>query len=140
MKGASCYADLKQVQKDWGYSQYDHDVKRINRERVNPERGKKIDYTWAQVKRAYKKQRGICPVCTHDMPLIREKLHGDHWDCNLTEAEGLNSEKNCAATHKDCNLHKSTKSPADLSKLRQLNPTMGMEDKETTRAPIEEEI
>ena len=140
MKGESCYADLKQVQKDWGYSQYDHDVKRINRERVNPERGKKMDFTWAQIKRAYKRQGGICPVCTREMALDRKKLHGDHFDCNLTEAEGLNSEKNCAATHKDCNLHKSTKSPADLSKLRQLHPTMGMEDKETTRAPIEDEV
>ena len=116
MKGTSCYADLKQVQKDWGYSQYDHDVKKINRERVNPERGKKIDYTWAQVKHAYKKQRGICPVCQKEMALDRNKLHGDHQNPNLTVEEGLNSESNLRALHIVCNLKKSSKTIPQLSK------------------------
>jgi hypothetical protein len=64
------------------------------------------------------------------MALDRKKIHGDHWDCNLTVEQGLNSEKNCAATHIKCNLSKSTKTPAELSKLRQLNPTLGVEESE----------
>jgi hypothetical protein len=119
---------LRAIREAAGYGNYDQAVKILNRERVNPDRGKKEDFTWAQVKIAYRHQRGICPVCNKEMVLIREKLHGDHWDCNLTVEQGLNSQKNCACTHKPCNLHKSTKTPAELSKLRQLNPTMGEEE------------
>ena len=116
-----CISDLREVRAKHGYSNFDSAIKSLNRERVNPDRGKKVSYTWAQVKRAYKRQNGICPVCNNEMALDRNKLHGDHWNCNLTEEQGLNSEKNCRATHKRCNLLKSSKTPAELSKLRQLN-------------------
>lgn len=127
----NCYEELKQLRIKYGTSEFDFSVKKLMRERVNSDRGEKIGFSWTQIKRAYKRQHGICPICTKEMALERFKLHGDHWDCNLTVEQGLNSEKNCIATHKTCNLKKSSKTPAELSKLRQLNPVMGDEDIET---------
>ena len=123
-----CKNEFNEWLKKHGYGNCELIIREWRRQRVNPERGEKKNYTWAQIKSAYKKQRGICPICLKEMALDRNKLHGDHWDCNLTEAEGLNSEKNCMATHKLCNLKKSTISPSELSKLRQLNPSMGEEE------------
>ena len=44
------------------------------------------------------------------------------------------------ALTKPVNSRRLTKSPAELSKLRQLHPTMGSENSETTRAPLEDEV
>lgn len=124
----SCYDELKGLRVKYGTSTYDHAVRQINRERVNSDRGTKKAFTWAQIKRAYKRQRGICPICTKEMALDRSKIHGDHWDPNVSEANGLNANENCMAGHIRCNLAKSSRSPAELSKLRQLNPTLGEDD------------
>lgn len=115
----------RELKAEAGTSNWQESIKVINKERVNVDRGKKLSFTWAQIKRAYNRQYGICPVCEKEMALDRSKVHGDHINPQLSEQDGLNSERNLACCHARCNLMKSTKSPAELSKLRQLNPTLG---------------
>lgn len=118
----------RELKAEAGVSNWEQSIKVINKERVNSDRGKKLSFTWSQIKRAYKRQRGICPVCQHEMALDRKSVHGDHVNPNLSEQEGLNSERNLAATHSKCNLIKNSSSMADMSKKRQLGHFTGEEN------------
>lgn len=99
-----------------GTKQFWRVIAKLKSERVNPDRGKKMDFPWPVIKMAYHRQHGICAVCHLQMALDRKIIEGDHWDPNLTEDQGLNRLDNCRAVHGEpCNRKKGSKSPMELA-------------------------
>lgn len=111
-------SDLRALRQTYGYSTFDRAVRTLNRERLETPSGRpaRHSYAWAEYKRLYASQRGICPLCGLAIPLVRGELHMDHKDPQLI-GEAFDARDNRQVTHAKCNMKKGAKNLSVYSKV-----------------------
>lgn len=88
-------------------------VKEWMRERVNPEREKRIHFPKSMYQKLYDQQGGKCPRCPEPLLIPARKNEIDHRDPNRQD---FNHRDNLALMHPHCNKKKSSKSLLQQSK------------------------
>ena len=104
---------LRHIRKLAGYAKFDHAVKVLNRERVNPDREKRKRFPKSTYQRLFDKQRGICPDCDKPLDIPATRNHIDHIS---PEEEDFNNDRNIRLVHDSCNLRKGARSVYDHAK------------------------
>ena len=110
----TCTEELTALRTKYGYSQFDHAVKSLMRQRLDaPGRPKRIHVSLNARWKMYRRQKGICYLCNKEM-LPDEKL----WDVDhiVSDAEDFNGKSNLGLSHLSCNRAKGAKSLVDLAK------------------------
>lgn len=108
-----CIDRLRLLRKEYGTSAFDHAIRTLMRERVNPDRDKRKAVPWSLLKRKYNEQRGRCSICGLDMVLVRGQVEPDHVDPNRQD---FNSPENIRAAHSKCNRSKGSLSIPEQTK------------------------
>lgn len=113
----SILEELKSIRERYGYSEFDHAIKRINRERLQVEgREKRVKFPKSMYAKLYKFQFGMCSIC--ELPMVKlgsyRGLEIDHRDPN--RQDGFNDWDNLGLAHEKCNREKSSKSMLQMSK------------------------
>lgn len=104
---------LREIRRLAGYANFDAIVKKLNRERVNPEREKRKRFPKSTYQRLFDKQRGICPDCDKPLDIPAVRNHIDHIS---PEEENFNGSSNLRLIHPGCNLRKGARSVYDHAK------------------------
>ena len=110
---AECESALREIRSRAGYSIFDAVVKKLNRERVNPERQQRKRFPTSVYQRLYDKQGGDCRECGDRLFVPARKNEIDHIDPNR---EDFNHPSNLQLLHPKCNREKSSKSVYEQSK------------------------
>lgn len=131
MTPEQCLDELRALRNKYGTYNFDAAVKKMGRERLqNRDRPDRVRFPWSAYKRQYARQNGVCPVCDHEMVLLRGRIHMDHIDPN---AENFNALSNLQVLHIGCNLKKGSDDLAAQTKHQGrtvrdiLNPTNDMD-------------
>jgi 5-methylcytosine-specific restriction endonuclease McrA len=104
---------LREIRRIAGYANFDAVVKKLNRERIDPERVKRKRFPKSMYQRLYDKQQGICPLCDNRLNIPATKNEVDHRN---PEERDFNHASNLQLTHPECNRRKSSASVLEQSK------------------------
>ena len=104
---------LREVRRLSGYANFDAVVKKLNRERIDPERVKRKRFPKSMYQRLYDKQQGRCPLCPDPLNIPATKNEIDHINPGR---EDFNHASNLQLTHPQCNRRKSSRSILEQSK------------------------
>ena len=116
--GLSSYQILKAVRRVIGISNWDHEVSRINREKLQvDDREKQKRFPKSTYQMLYDKQNGKCGICNKPLfiPAKHRENEIDHINVNL-EGDTYNQFSNLQLTHGKCNREKSAKDLFQVSK------------------------
>lgn len=101
--------------KTYGYSAVESEIKAWKRRRVPEGRPKQDQFKWGEYVRLYRQERGVCPLCGEDMPLIKGKIEMDHINSQLT-GEAYNARQNRQVVCKPCNAEKNATTVPGMAK------------------------
>jgi CRISPR/Cas system Type II protein with McrA/HNH and RuvC-like nuclease domain len=104
---------LREIRRLAGYANFDAVVKKLNRERIDPERVKRKRFPKSMYQRLYDKQQGVCPLCDNRLNIPATKNEIDHISPGEEQFNGV---ANLQLTHPMCNRKKSSKSVLQQSK------------------------
>lgn len=123
--------ELRAIRTRVGYSIFDEAVRSLNRERLDaPRTQKRKSFAWSMVAKLYERQKGICPVCTQPMRLLKSARAENEVDHINPMAPDFNNPRNLQLLHKSCNRSKSALSVMEQAKrygitaAEILNPTI----------------
>lgn len=104
---------LREIRRLAGYANFDAVVRKLNRERVNPEREKRKRFPKSLYQVLYDRQKGMCPLCNEHLRVPATQNEVDHIDPNR---EDLNHKTNLQLAHPGCNRSKSAESIYEQAK------------------------
>jgi hypothetical protein len=136
IRSVQCLAELKALKEEYGYGIFDAAIRQMGRKRLQIDKNSRESrqrFRPRDYKRAYHRQRGICPICRLGMILpltFPGGLAMDHIDPNRAD---FNHPSNLQVTHEICNKRKAAKSIQEQSK------SSGRPFVDIIRVPVDED-
>lgn len=107
--------ELRRIRDEAGWGNFDYVIKKLMRERVNPEREKRKQPSPAKKQKWFDRQHGICACGCGGALLIPARLnHADHF--NPDDTQDFNGMRNMRLLLPQHNLEKSDRTPHEVAK------------------------
>lgn len=110
----TCLEELEALMAKYPRSEWDRALKTIRNRRIAADRPERIHLSRAKRNKLLLRWGGRCHICK-ELIDPRSRWHVDHVNAHLA-GDDFNADRNLAPAHEGCNLEKSSKSIAQLSK------------------------